>query len=211
MKNRSEARRIKAKRAGVPVEDYVEPRRESPSDVQKRARKFMDVLIADARRHAAEQSKTEPEQPTAETEEEERIADKSTVKEETRDGVFEKEPGDSPGQGGTEHSSIGGWEGDEDVRLVLLVSHGGLLHVMLSSVMDLGEEIGFMNNCAVAMVDVFFEEEEEEDGGGSGSGSGGGGRGRVSYVQRFLNDDSHMEAAGLAPAGRDVENFGRRS
>ena len=46
--SRSEARRIKAEKAGVPLVDFEEPKRESLTEVEKRARQFVDALVADA-------------------------------------------------------------------------------------------------------------------------------------------------------------------
>lgn len=89
----------------------------------------------------------------------------------------------------------GGADGGHE-RLALVVSHGGLLNVMMSVVMGL-EEVGFMGNCSVAVVKVF----EKDEGG-------------FSFVPGALNDDSHMEAAGLSARGGSgrvvVENFGKR-
>lgn len=147
LRRRSKARQIKSEKAGVPERQYVEPRRETPSDVQKRAQEFLNVLVTNAAR----------------AEYEVRRAD----------------------------AINGNGRGEEkNPRLALVVSHGGFLNVAMLAVMGLGDGIGFMSNCAVAIIDVF----EKEGGGG------------VSYVPRELNDESHLFAAGLS-VGRSVENF----
>lgn len=46
---RSEARRIKAERAGVPLQDFEEPRAETATDVRRRAQKFLHTLLTKAR------------------------------------------------------------------------------------------------------------------------------------------------------------------
>lgn len=80
-------------------------------------------------------------------------------------------------------------EGCCSERLALVVSHGGLLGVMMHGEMDLGGETLLMRNCSVTVVDVFEKEE-----------GGGGGRGAVSYVPRVVDDGLHLEAAGLTTA-----------
>lgn len=137
------------------LEDFVEPQRETKSDVEKRAQQFLDALIADA----------------------------------AKDASREREGGASVGGG--DGQERGDSENENERRIALVVSHGGLLNVMLSTVMEFGCDIGFMNNCAVATVEVF-----EKEGAG------------VSFVSRGLNDDSHMVAAGLG-AGKHVENFSK--
>lgn len=177
------------------VEDYVEPKREASSDVQKRARVFLDALIADARREAYEQRKKggtegDTEKLSPGDSDETSPVDSDKISPQEGDGASPKE---AVGDDGKEAVGNDGSKDGETGRTALIVSHGGLLHVMMMAVMQLGEKIGFMSNCAVAVVDVF----EEKDGGGV-----------VSYVPRTTNDDSHMVAAGLA-AGTRVENFGK--
>lgn len=80
---------------------------------------------------------------------------------------------------------------DENARLALVVAHGGLLNVMMLTVMGLEENAPIMSNCAVAVVDVFAQ------------------AGRVRYVPRTLNDVSHFRESELLPASvHGVENFG---
>ncbi|CAM9355821.1 unnamed protein product [Laminaria digitata] len=102
----------------------------------------------------------------------------------------EKEARATAGSGAEKED--GGDAGGRRERLALVVSHGGLLNVMMSVVMGL-EKVGFMGNCSVAVVEVF----EKEEGG-------------FSFVPGVLNDDSHMEAAGLSvKGGGGVENLGK--
>ena len=162
-KDRPEARRIKAEKAGVPLEDFEEPRRESLTEVEQRARQFVDALVADA--------------------------DGDTfMQREAADARGRETEGRATDGSGTEKEEGGGADGCCE-RLALVVSHGGLLNVMMSVVMGL-EEVGFMGNCSVAVVEVF----EKEEGG-------------FSFVSGVLNDDSHVEAAGLSADGAGVENF----
>lgn len=166
---RPEARRIKAERAGVPPEDFKEPKRESVTEVEQRARQFLDSLLADAdgdrfiQHEAAE--------------------------------VGREIGGRAPGGSNADKEDGGDADGGRE-RLALVVSHGGILNVMMSVVMGL-EEVGFMGNCSVAVVKVF----EKDDGG-------------FLFVPEALNDDSHMEAAGLSTrvgSGRvGAQNFGKR-
>lgn len=46
---RSEARRIKAKRANVKLQDFQEPRAETANDVRERGRQFLKELLREAR------------------------------------------------------------------------------------------------------------------------------------------------------------------
>lgn len=95
---------------------------------------------------------------------------------------------------GGDSNMDGGGSASEDghERIALVVSHGGLLHVMMSLVMGFGRDIGFMGNCAVATVEVL-----EEEGGG------------VSFVPRDLNDDSHTDAAEGVGVDKHIENFSK--
>lgn len=47
--SRSEARRIKAERANVPLQDFKEPRPETAYDVRERGRQFLKTLLKEAR------------------------------------------------------------------------------------------------------------------------------------------------------------------
>lgn len=82
----------------------------------------------------------------------------------------------------------------KEATLALVVAHGGLLNVMMVGVMGLGEEVGFMTNCGVTIVDVFDK---------------GDGEGRVLYRARTINDDKHLVQTGLK-TGSQVETFVRR-
>ncbi|CAM9285006.1 unnamed protein product, partial [Ascophyllum nodosum] len=66
---------------------------------------------------------------------------------------------------------------DKEEMVALVVSHGGLLNVMMVGVMGLGEGVGFMTNCGVTIVKVF-----KEDGGDTS----------VSYEAQTVNDDKHL-------------------
>ena len=83
---------------------------------------------------------------------------------------------------------------DKEEMVALVVSHGGLLNVMMVGVMGLGEGVGFMTNCGVTIVKVF-----KEDGGDTS----------VSYEAQTVNDDKHLIQTGLK-TGSDVESFVRR-
>lgn len=81
---------------------------------------------------------------------------------------------------------------DENARLALVVAHGGLLNVMMLTVMGLEENAPIMSNCAVAVVDVFEQ------------------AGRARYVPRTLNDVSHFGESERPASCHGVENFGRQ-
>lgn len=96
-------------------------------------------------------------------------------------GLIAEATRDAPGRG-------------KEATLALVVAHGGLLNVMMVGVMGLGEEVGFMTNCGVTIVDVF----------GKGDGDG-----TVLYRARTVNDDKHLVQTGLK-TGSQVETFVRR-
>ncbi|CAM9303514.1 unnamed protein product, partial [Scytosiphon promiscuus] len=101
--------------------------------------------------------------------------------------------GRSDHAGGSTNAAVSAAEdGDSDARLVLIVSHGGILNIMMLIVMGL-REAEVMGNCAVSVVDVY----EEENG--------------VRYVARTLNDVSHFEKSELPTAGEiDIVQATRR-
>ncbi|CAM9614498.1 unnamed protein product, partial [Ectocarpus fasciculatus] len=150
------ARRMKAEAAGVSPVAYKESLRESPADVHKRAQEFLTGLVSDAVR----------------------AADHGTVNKGRGDeGTPNNGPHDSAADAA---AAAAARHGDESARLALVVSHGGILNVMMLTVMGLEEKAcPLMRNCAVAVVDVFDD---------------GRGKGRVRYVPRTLNDVSHFEA-----------------
>ncbi|CBN78654.1 Phosphoglycerate mutase [Ectocarpus siliculosus] len=146
------ARRMKAEAAGVSPVAYNESLRESPADVHKRAQQFLASLVSDAVR----------------------AADDGTV---NRVGQGRNGRHDSAAEAAAAAEAR---NGDENARLALVVSHGGILNVMMLTVMGLDEKAcPLMRNCAVAVVDVVDD---------------GRGKGRVRYVPRTLNDVSHFQS-----------------
>lgn len=92
-------------------------------------------------------------------------------------------PGGSDDAGeSTDVAASAAEEGDSNARLALVVSHGGILNVMMLMAMGF-RDAEVMGNCAVAVVDVY----EEEDG--------------IRYVARTLNDVSHFEKSELPTEG----------
>ncbi|CAM9303586.1 unnamed protein product, partial [Scytosiphon promiscuus] len=82
------------------------------------------------------------------------------------------------GEGGGEATAPDAEHGEDgNPRLVLVVSHGGILNVMMLAVMRL-KRAEIMDNGAVAVVDVY------------------GRQGWVRYAPRTLNDSSHVDQAG---------------
>ncbi|CAM9327247.1 unnamed protein product, partial [Hapterophycus canaliculatus] len=99
------------------------------------------------------------------------IADAVRAEAEGGEGSFERN--DDAGES-TDATSSDVEDGNSNARLALVVSHGGILNVMMLVVMGF-TEAEVMGNCSVAVVDVY----DEEDG--------------VRYVARTLNDVSHFE------------------
>lgn len=163
---------MKAEAAGVSPVAYKESLRESPADVHKRAQQFLTGLVSDAVR----------------------AADHGTAVKRVGEGR-----GDEDGTNNGRHDSAAeaaaaaeARHRDENARLALVVSHGGILNVMMLTVMGLEERAcPLMRNCAVAVVDVYDD---------------GRGKGRVRYVPRTLNDVSHFEASELPAACHSGEN-----
>lgn len=107
------------------------------------------------------------------------IADAVRAEVEGGEGGFDRSDGAAES---TDAAVSAAEDGDSNARLVLVVSHGGMLNVMMLVVMGF-TEAEIMGNCAVAVVDVY----EEENG--------------VRYVARTLNDVSHFEKSDLPTAG----------
>lgn len=84
--------------------------------------------------------------------------------------------------------------------IALIVSHGGFLHTMLSTVLDLGNNVELPSNCSISIIDV-------HEGGAAVTANGAAkASGAVTYAPHVLNDSAHMIEAGLSTANR-VENF----
>lgn len=92
------------------------------------------------------------------------------------------------GAGGDDGASSHPEYGVGNPRLVLVVSHGGMLNVMMLAVMRL-KRAEIMSNGAISVVDVHGDDKW------------------LRYVARTLNDSSHVDQAGV-PKACHAENFG---
>ena len=128
---RWEARRIKAERAGVPIDDFQEPRSETANDVRERGQEFLKALLEEAREARAQSSSN-------------RDTEKDIGKGATELRSTLVESASSP----SAHLS------SEEMR-ALIVSHGGFLYEMLANVLGLGKKVGLPSNCSVSIVDVY--------------------------------------------------------